>query len=476
MPLVPAVGGFIPTSLADWLNGQDVDRMNRYREMLDFYAGNQWDRRRRAGETRLTVNYARALVRKTVSYVYSEPVSFSVSPSKTDGISEELAGDVETRLNELAVEQDLHSLDFATMVDAAVVGDGAFKITWSVDDAAPVVTSVDPAGLWAWTRPDNVRRVTRVVQRYYLTSTEAFELFGVGTITGAGSVPVVEDWTDQRMHIEVGGQAVHDEANPYGWIPYVIFPNQPRPHELWGDSDLVDLIDTCRELNTRLTVVSRILQVSGNPITVLENVTGASNIRADEGAVWEIPEGSKAYLLDMLSGGGVRLHIDYIDALYRALYDLAETPRTAFGDSGRNVSGAALEVEIQPLVQKVQRRQRVWDAVYRQRNSMILDLLERFGGESLGGVRRSETVWGSILPNDRQALVMDEVQLVSSQIHSRQTAMNLLGDVDQEREIRLIQEERALGLGAQPNAAPNAAANAVDQSASSLASRVASGA
>ncbi len=152
MPLIPAVGGFIPTSLADWLNGQDVDRMNRYREMLDFYAGNQWDRRRRAGETRLTVNYARALVRKTVSYVFSEPVSFSVDPSKTDGVSEERASAVETRLNELYIEQDLHSLDFNTMVDAAVVGDGAFKVTWDVDARAPVVTSVDPAGVWAWTQ------------------------------------------------------------------------------------------------------------------------------------------------------------------------------------------------------------------------------------------------------------------------------------------------------------------------------------
>ena len=118
--------------------------MNRYREMLDFYSGNQWDRRRRPGETRLTVNYARALVRKTVSYVFSEPVSFSVAASKTSGVSEELAAAVETRLNELYVEQDLHSLDFNTMVDAAVVGDGAFKITWDVDAGAPVVTSVDP--------------------------------------------------------------------------------------------------------------------------------------------------------------------------------------------------------------------------------------------------------------------------------------------------------------------------------------------
>ncbi len=225
--MVPTVGGVIPTSLADWLNGQDVDRMQRYRTMLDFYQGSQWDRRRRAGETRLTFNYARTLVRKVVSYVYSEPVSFSVAPSKTEGITEELAAAVETRLNQLAIEQDLHSLDFDTMVDAAVLGDGAFKVTWDVDARAPLVTSIDPSGLWAWTRPDNVRAVTRVVQRYYLTAPEAFDLFGIGTISGAGSVPVVEDWTADRLHIEVGGQTARDEPNPYGWIPYVVFPN-PR--------------------------------------------------------------------------------------------------------------------------------------------------------------------------------------------------------------------------------------------------------
>jgi hypothetical protein len=40
------------------------------------------------------------------------------------------------------------------------------------------------------------------------------------------------------------------------------------------------------------------------------------------------------------------------------MHDLSETPRTAFGDAGRDLSGAALEVEIQPLVQKVQRKGR----------------------------------------------------------------------------------------------------------------------
>ncbi|HEX3723283.1 MAG TPA: hypothetical protein VHV31_10855, partial [Nitrolancea sp.] len=86
-------------------------------------------------------------------------------------------------------------------------------------------------------------------------------------------------------------------------------------------------------------------------------------------------------------------------------------------------------------------------SVYRRRNAMVLDLLEQFGGEPIGGARRTQAVWGSVLPSDRSALVSEEVQLVGAQIHSRRTAMNLLGNVDQRREIELMLEEERLGLG-----------------------------
>jgi hypothetical protein len=201
------------------------------------------------------------------------------------------------------------------------------------------------------------------------------------------------------------------------------------------------LLDICRELNQRMTTVSRILQVSGYPITVLENVTGSDGIRTEPGAIWELPEDSKAYLLDMLGGRAVGLHIDYVNLLYRQLHDLSETPRTAFGDSGRALSGVALEVEIQPLVQKVMRKRRVWDAVYRRRNALALDLLERFGGLPLGGLRRTRTVWGEVLPSDRSALARDESRLVAAGIHSRRRAMAVLGDPDPDATWQEVREE-----------------------------------
>jgi hypothetical protein len=222
--------------------------------------------------------------------------------------------------------------------------------------------------------------------------------------------------------------------------------NDPRPHAFWGESDLTDLYDVCRELNGRMSVLARVLELSGAPIAVLENVAGSEGITVGPGAKWELPEGAKAYLLDLLGGGGVKLHVDYVNLLYRALHALAETPRTAFGDSGRTLSGAALEVEIQPLVQKVHRKRRLWEGVFRQRNERMLDLLERFGGLDLGGLRRTETIWPSVLPSDTDSAVRNATQLVAHGIHSRRTAIADLGGDDPDGELaRVIDELRAFG-------------------------------
>src|SRR5215218_7363016 len=57
---------------------RDRLRLGRYRELRDFYDGMQWLGKARRGEKRLVINYARALVRKVVSYALPDPVGFEV--------------------------------------------------------------------------------------------------------------------------------------------------------------------------------------------------------------------------------------------------------------------------------------------------------------------------------------------------------------------------------------------------------------
>jgi len=190
-----------------------------------------------------------------------------------------------------------------------------------------------------------------------------------------------------------------------------------------------------------MSQLSRILELSGNPIAVLENVEESEDIAVKPGAVWNVPEDARAYLLDLLQGGGVRLHIDYINLLYRILHDVSESPRAAFGGTERDLSGVALEIELQPLLQKVRRKRIIRTAAYNRRNRLILKLLEMYQGENFGNYRL-RVVWNPVLPRDLAKLVSNEQTLIQSGIHSRRRAMDEFGVEDPETEFGKWLEER----------------------------------
>ncbi len=194
-----------------------------------------------------------------------------------------------------------------------------------------------------------------------------------------------------------------------------------------------------------------ILELSGNPIAVLENVTEAQDIAVQPGAVWELPERARAYLLDLLQGGGVQLHVDYVNLIYRTLHDLGEAPRTAFGENRANLSGVALNLELDPLLKKVQRKRLIRTAAYQRRNELVLRILEQQTGVRYGPLRqgsgqapRSRIVWGPVVPRDRSRLVADERALVASGIHSRRRAADELGVADPDAEFSRWLDEQEL--------------------------------
>jgi hypothetical protein len=255
------------------------------------------------------------------------------------------------------------------------------------------------------------------------------------------AVSVVEVWTADSFELWADETLMEKKPNPYDFIPFIIYPNLREPKKFWGTSDLVPIMEAQKELNRATSQLSRILELSGNPIAVLENVEESEDIAVRPGAVWNIPEDAKAYLLDLLQGGGVRLHIDYINLLYRVLHDLSESPRTAFGGAEKDLSGVAMEIELQPLLQKVQRKRIIRSAVYIRRSRLILRLLERYRNEDFSDIR-FRMVWGSVLPQDVTKLVADEQILVQSGIHSRRRAMSELGVKDVDMEFHRWLEER----------------------------------
>ncbi len=438
------------------LSPADATRIAGYGALLDFYNGNQWEGLPAPNERRLTFNYARVFVNKAASYLMGKGLSFAVDAP--DGSGEEgirAARHAEALLKSAHEHNSLALVDLDTAVDSAVLGDGAFKVTWDPTKSAPIITAVDPAGIVCVRQPDDYGRLLKVTHTYGAASVDGSAVQMVLPVfqymVGQPNMgQVVEEWTANTLDIWRDGALEVSIDNPYGFIPYVIFPNLRVPKEPWGQSDLIDIMAVNRDLNSRLSVLSHILEVSGNPIAVLENVTDSTGIKVGPGRLWELPKDAKAYLLDLLSGGGVHLHIEYINLLYRVLHDLAEMPRTAFGDgAGTAKSGVALEIELQPMLQKVARKKAIWSVALQERSRMILRLYALHGDAMAASVISPQygyaisVVWPPILPSDRTELITQERTLVDAGIHSRRRAMNLLGEPDAQAEWGRVLEERS---------------------------------
>jgi len=355
-------------------------------------------------------------VDKVASYLMSG-LNFAVDAVEDSNEARGRAQKAETALYQVYEANSLEQLDLETEIDCAILGDACYKVTWDHEAQQVRVTAPDIC----------------------LGAEEAEILYQIKP--KAKTATIVEVWTERDFELYLDGVLREKKANPYGFIPFVIYPNLREPKKFWGTSDLAQIIEPQQELNRAMSQLSRILELSGNPIAILENVEESEDIAIRPGAVWNIPEDAKAYLLDLLQGGGVKLHVDYINLLYRTLHDISESPRAAFGATERDLSGVAMEIELHPLLQKVRRKRLIRTAAYNKRNEMVLKLLEKYRGESFGA-NRLRVVWGPVLPQDVARLVANEQLLVQTGIHSRHHAMDEIGVKDPENEFKQWLEER----------------------------------
>jgi len=418
----------------------DTQRLAAYRSNLDFYQGAHWPTTSR--HRQLVFNYAKVSVDKVTSFLMPG-LGFACYPvadvaSDSEAIKTRVRR-AEQLLRQVYEENNLQQLDYETEIDTAVLGDGGYKVIWDTGEKRIRITAPDVSGIFAWWLGDDTSRVWRVASRYTLTQDEVQLLYG--RAIEKKQATITEVWTAKTFDLFLDNDSMESKPNPYGFIPFVIFPNLREPKKFWGSSDIPSLVQPQRELNRALSQLSRILELSGNPIAVLENIASAEDIKVQPGALWTIPEDAKAYLLDLLQGGGVRLHVDYIDLLYRALHDVSEMPRAAWGGIEKEFSGTALRIELGSLIQKVVRKRTIRTDVYHQRNAMILRLAEMYMNENFEGVNH-RVVWGPILSQDIDRQAQTEQLLVQAGVHSRRTAMDEMGVQDPDEEFTRWLEER----------------------------------
>lgn len=427
------------------LRAAGQERLRRYAGYLDFYNGKHWTKTR-PGRTNLVMNYARAIVDKGVSYLLGRGINFAVPsqhPAPSTQCSSERAEELLYRVYE---ENDLEAVDAQGAINGAVLGDTVFKVFWGAgdegtgDEGRIRVVNIDPFTFFPTWASDDPSTLVSAEVAYRLPASEAALRYGEGA-NGSHHplVDMVEHWTDAEFVLTVGDCEISRTPNPYGFIPFVHIPNARPANEFWGVSDLKDLVPLNRELNERMSDMADVIRFHSDPPVVFRGVREHSSLAVGPGTVWDLPEGAEVELLEWR--GQMPAIQEHIERVMRALHDVAETPRTSFGDSGRLLSGVALETELQPLIQKTLRKRIWWGAGLRRRNRHILRIAELRGMGSFAPYR-SRIIWPPLLPADSEAEVRNNVALVSAGLRSRQTAMDRLGEESPEEELRLMAEER----------------------------------
>ena len=434
------------------LQVRDGDRMRAYREYLQLYEGKHWPRPR-TGRSAITVNYCHAVVDKGISYLLGRGLNWAVEPRRTMDDGRQTMDDgpqssivhgpwsVERYLYDAYEDEGLAAVDLMVAHNAALLGDGVYKVTWDPLGRRPRVQSVDPLSFYPDWSADELGAFWRVRVGYGLEAAEAKRLYGVER--GRGPVGVVETWTASAFTLEVGGGVLLSGPNPYGFIPFVHVPNLPAANEVWGISDLRDLTNLNRTYNERLSDQSDTIRYHADPPVVFKGVANHVDLPVGPGTTWDIPPDADVTLLEWR--GAAPAVEDHLRRLQTAIFEVAETPRTAFGDSGRLLSGVALETELRPLILKTLRKRTFWTDALRRRNRMLLRLAEANGALPPGAADayRVKAIWPPMLPKDDAVEVQNNVSLVAAGLRSARSAMDALGTEDPEGELRKVLEDRA---------------------------------
>ena len=128
------------------LSQLDKQRFGAYAQSLNFYNGQQWAERSR--NRQLVFNYTKVAIDKLTSYLM-QGLNFACAPLEEADQAKDIAHRAEAILYQVYQDNNLQELDYETEIDAAILGDGCYKVTWDAQDKRIRVTSPDVNGLYA---------------------------------------------------------------------------------------------------------------------------------------------------------------------------------------------------------------------------------------------------------------------------------------------------------------------------------------
>jgi len=375
-----------------------------------------------------------------------------------------------------------HSDGRASMLDAAFVSQALGGCVWKVS-YEPWNTMLEPGYPVAYRQIEpefflpiyssrdrfNLlgARVGRMIDAY-----EAKELYGVDA-KGKSQLLYMEKWDRTKVEVTVDGEPVAytvqgtnvaiDPSGPheYGFVPFVYIPHE-TVGSFYGVPIIYQMGNLLKELNGRSADIGDAVRNSVERLYLLTNAD-AGDVQVKnlgEGIKIlttgrEVP-GTQPKRIDIANPPGLPQGTsEFITFLNRAFWHGAFTPAVAYGeDEGSQRSALTLAFRMWPLTSHIRAERSMWTTALRVMGKMALKILStKQGGENVpkGVIKISQDhlghklqhEWSAMIPRDQEAEVNQLIMRHQDAQLSAETAMNMLGDVqDVKSELKKIEEEQ----------------------------------
>lgn len=374
---------------------------------------------KRGIDDNLTVNLIRLAIDKTTAYLFGKGVQFKTGDETQDAWLAEVWA------------QNKRALFLQQLgVTGAVVGHCFIKIA-PRENAAPRLTLLDPMIVKVGIEPDDYQTVNGYELTWQSKDERGDAVTRIQTIERASDAA----WTitDKQQRGNAPATVLNQVVWAYPFAPILSGQNLPRAHQFFGQSDVAQLFALQDVVNFTASNIGKILRLHAHPKTIGTGfATKQLDTSPDEMLVLPSAD-AKVFNLEMQSD--LASSIAFYGKLLEAWHELARIPAVSTGtlsDVGA-LSGTALRILYEPLLELVESKQQTYGDLLRDVNRALLAI-------GLGGDYASYQVdvkFPELLP--RNAKEETETALLKQQVGV--STPTLLGELGYNAETELAQSE-----------------------------------
>lgn len=418
--------------LADAMAIDELERQLRFKRAWQAYHGDApkpLKVRQGDPDDNVQVNLARVIVDKAVAFLFGKNVSFELGEQQRTPPEEWLDACWEANGRELTLQK--------LALNGAVCGHAWVKLALVPNQVYPRVIVLDPATVSVGLSPDDIEQVAWYKIQYNASDPRT----GEPLVRRQWIEPDGAGWriVDEESRGGGGWLTLAETRWQYAWSPVLDCQNLPLPNEFWGMADLEsDVLDLNASIDFVLSNLKRIIRFHAHPKTWARGVSKDQiDINVDS-VILLNNDAAELHNLEMQSD--LSSSIALYDRMREALHEVAQVPEVATGklDGIGALSGLALQILYQPLIERTEVKRRTYGALLVELNRRLLEI----GG--FGPDNHTALHWPEMLPSD--AVTERQTALLDQQLGvSRDTLLQQLGyDPDLEREKRGAQEAETM--------------------------------